>query len=229
MQKLNLKDGVKVEEYFPEVQPNMYLIFPTGGYHYFSQCKKNQVPQHYREPIWPLIYRYASHPDVKQKGKISKWGKEYSYIPGISQGFGYYPKVSLYRNSSLEDKRICKEYKEDGSILEREVSITRSYKVHRLIATIFVHNDNPEEKNIVDHINHDKTDYRIENLQWCTQRENSVGVIGGKRDPDEVYDEITKTTWYQKKTLNKRKNFFIKNKENEEERKQISFTFNTNF
>ena len=45
--------------------------------------------------------------------------------------------------------------------------------MHRLVALAFVENDDTSKKLEVDHINDDKSDYRVENLQWVTNGFNS--------------------------------------------------------
>jgi HNH endonuclease/NUMOD4 motif/NUMOD1 domain len=68
-------------------------------------------------------------------------------------------KLTLTRN---RHKYVRVGLKVDGKI--------RAYALHRLVAELFI--PNPDNKLCVNHKNKDTKDNRVENLEWCTHKEN---------------------------------------------------------
>lgn len=111
-------------------------------------------------------------------------------IPGYE---GLYEASSEGRIRSLD--RLSKEFNNHGTMCRilikgrimkpsldqdgyYQIQLTDSngrpkyYGVHRIIALTFISNDAPENNTQVDHINCDKTDNRVCNLEWVSCKEN---------------------------------------------------------
>lgn len=110
------------------------------------------------EEIWKDVIGYEGLYQISNYGNIKslkKWIRQYNkYInkekllkPCVNK-IGYYVVV-LYKNKNK-----------------------RSHLLHRLIAEAFI--PNPENKPQINHIDGNKMNYNISNLEWCTQSENMI-------------------------------------------------------
>ena len=60
----------------------------------------------------------------------------------------------------------------------------KNYFIHRLVAEAFI--PNPHGLETVNHINEDKTDNRVENLEWMTRKDNLAYGTRAKRIGDKL-------------------------------------------
>jgi len=78
------------------------------------------------------------------------------------------------RNQSIQE-RILKPSTEHGGYLSVILYDTsgkrKTFKVHRLVCEAF--HENPEDKPCVNHIDENKTNNAVSNLEWCTYKENN--------------------------------------------------------
>ena len=75
----------------------------------------------------------------------------------------------------------------------------KRYRIHRLVAEAFI--PNPENKREVNHINGNKHDNRVENLEWLTHSENMKHAykIGLNRISEKQSEAIKKANTKYKK------------------------------
>lgn len=99
---------------------------------------------------------------------------------------GLYQVSNLGRVKSLENRSNHKKemimrfakIKGYNKVTLSKNSESKSYPVHRLVATAFI--ENPDNKPHVNHIDGDKTNNNADNLEWVTDSENIRHAIKNK-------------------------------------------------
>ena len=66
----------------------------------------------------------------------------------------------------------------------------KTYKKHRIIGLQFLTNPDPINFDVIDHLNHDRTDNRLQNLRWCSSSSNSYNKSSNKGVKYEFIDDL---------------------------------------
>lgn len=103
-------------------------------------------------------------PGYEGRYQVSDFGRVKSLPKRRGRGKGY-----LYAEAFLAPSIHHHGY---AQVHLRKNGKGKSIFVHRLVASAFI--SNSEGKEQINHINGDKTDNRLENLEWCTNGENQL-------------------------------------------------------
>lgn len=103
---------------------------------------------------WLPIIGYEGRYEVSNKGRV---------------------KTLLKNNSKTEILKPSNHIQGYLRVGLRKDGISKIISIHRLVASAFI--PNPEDKPQVNHIDGIKSNNKIENLEWCTQKENAAHAV----------------------------------------------------
>lgn len=109
--------------------------------------------------VWKEIPNYEGFYEVSNYGKVRSITRKTQF------GVGY----RVYKGKELKLQADKDGYKRVA--LHKEGKQKRFF-VHRLVGLCFI--DNPENKPVINHIDGDKANNYVENLEWVTRSENDI-------------------------------------------------------
>lgn len=126
------------------------------------------------EEIWKDIPEYVGYYQVSDKGRVRS-------LPRYRVGNA--GSLTLVKGGILKPTLDAYGYFKQGLTKNNKV---KTYTIHRLVASAFIKNSNPEKQNQINHKDGNKTNNDVENLEWCTALHNikealRLGLKGGGR------------------------------------------------
>lgn len=111
--------------------------------------------------IWKDIPKYEGLYQVSNTGKV--------------KSISHYTRNSTKNSFRLTKGRILAQYKMPNGYMQVQLSkneLREKYYVHRLVADVFL--DNKDNLSDVNHIDGDKNNNSVNNLEWCSHKDNQV-------------------------------------------------------
>ena len=120
---------------------------------------------------WKPIAGYEGIYEVSNKGRVKSLDR---VVNSARIGFTAKIKGQILKQRAQRDRYYRVGLSAHGK--------TRHYSVHRLVALAFI--ENPHNKEQVNHIDRDKLNNKVENLEWVTARENTLHARANGYNPN---------------------------------------------
>lgn len=114
------------------------------------------------EEIWRDISGFDDNYQISNTGKVKSKERIVSNACRT-----YLKKEQILKNQVMKDGYSC--------VVLRESGKKKLLKIHRLVATAFI--PNPTNLPCINHIDGDKLNNQVENLEWCTFKYNTNHAI----------------------------------------------------
>lgn len=120
----------------------------------------------YMKEIWKDIKGYEGLYQVSNKGRVKSLDRV------VKNGIKYNHIKQHVMKTRINGRGYI-------AVMLCKNGVRKMIAVHRLVAEAFI--QNPDNKPVVDHINTIRTDNRVENLRWCTIKENCNNELTRKK------------------------------------------------
>ncbi len=110
--------------------------------------------------IWKAIKGYEGYYEISNYGRVKS-------LQNRQYNFKTQQVEIIKREKILKSSKVKRGYYAISLVKNGE---SKSFYIHRLIAIAFIKNE--FNKPVINHIDENKENNNIDNLEWCTQKEN---------------------------------------------------------
>ncbi|XWV25787.1 HNH endonuclease [Tupanvirus soda lake] len=145
--------------------------------------RKGAIYHHLRgKSIKTYGYKWTCDPPIikiKVKNKdIFKPILNYKNYDFSNYGVSKKGLVINYSKNIIKKNQRCKDGYEHTLLFCKNIKIGIMCSIHKLVAHVYVANDNPRIKTQVNHIDKNRSNNYYKNLEWITPQDNAIHAVG---------------------------------------------------